>query len=115
MISSEKSHQHLSDYNHFLFKKRFKVNKKGIISSRKMRKSGNYSYDYAHSFFGEDFQSKALYLLVNYTVQKQNDIPSQKELKFTSNYNSSKFINLRSIFDKEIYCLIRRKRCENIY
>ena len=32
--------------------------KKGIISSKKMRNSGNYKlymYDYAHSFFGKDF------------------------------------------------------------
>ena len=28
---------------------------KGIISSEKMRNSGNYIYDYAHPFFGKDF------------------------------------------------------------
>ena len=55
MIASEKSHQNLSDYNQFLFKKRFEVNKKQIFSSEKMRNSGNCIYDYAHSFFGEDF------------------------------------------------------------
>ena len=33
----------------------------GIISSEKMRNSGNYNYDYHHSFFGKDFQSKLLY------------------------------------------------------
>ena len=36
----------------FLFKKIFG---KQIISSEKMRNSGNYIYDYAHSFFVEDF------------------------------------------------------------
>ena len=29
--------------------------KKKIISSEKIRNSGNYIYDYAHSFFGNDF------------------------------------------------------------
>ena len=38
MISSEKSNQNLSDYNKFLFKKRFEVNKKQIFSSEKIRK-----------------------------------------------------------------------------
>ena len=32
-----------------------KLIKKQIFSSEKMRNSGNYIYDYAHSFFGEDF------------------------------------------------------------
>ena len=45
MIASEKSH--LSDYNQFLFKNSFKVNKKCIFSSNKMRNSGNCMYDYA--------------------------------------------------------------------
>ena len=53
MIVSEKSYQNNSDYLQFLFKKRFEVNKKGIISSEKMIDSGNYIYDYAHSFFGD--------------------------------------------------------------
>ena len=35
--------------------------KKKIISSEKMKNSGNYINDYAHSFFGKDFQSKPLY------------------------------------------------------
>ena len=38
-----------------LFKKGFEINKKQIISSEKMRKSGNCIYEYAHSFFGNDF------------------------------------------------------------
>ena len=50
-----KSHQNLSEYNQFLFKKRFEVD------GEKMRNSGNLFYDYAHSFFGEDFLSDALY------------------------------------------------------
>ena len=54
MIASEKSHQNLSDYNQFLFKKRFEVNKVWIFSSEKMKNSGNCIYEYAHSFFGED-------------------------------------------------------------
>ena len=36
MIASEKSHQNLSVNNQFLFKKRFEVYKKQIISSEKM-------------------------------------------------------------------------------
>ena len=55
MIVSEKSHQNLSDYIQFLFKKRYDLMKKGIISTEKMRNSGNYIYDYAHSFFEKDF------------------------------------------------------------
>jgi len=31
------------------------------FSSDKMKNSGNYIYDYAYSFFGEDFLSNALY------------------------------------------------------
>ena len=38
-----------------LLKKRFEVNKKQIVSSEKMRNSGNCIYDYAHSFYGMDF------------------------------------------------------------
>ena len=55
MAASEISHQNLSDYIQFLFEKRFDVNKKGIISSEKMRNSSYYKYDYAHSFFGKNF------------------------------------------------------------
>ena len=54
MIASEKSHQNLSDYSQSLLKKRFEVNKKGLFSD-KMRNSGKFNYDYAHSFFREDF------------------------------------------------------------
>ena len=58
MITSEKSHQNLSDYNQFLFKKILKViNGKQIFSSGKMRNLGNCIHDYAHSFFGEDFNA----------------------------------------------------------
>ena len=35
MIASEKSHQNLSDYIHFLLKKRFEVNKKSIFLVKK--------------------------------------------------------------------------------
>ena len=55
MNVSEKSHENLSDYIQFLLKIEFWSNKKGIISSDKMRNSGNYNYDYAHSFLGKDF------------------------------------------------------------
>ena len=56
MIVSEKSHQNLSDYIQFLFKKRFEVDKKkGLFLVKKMRNSGNYIQVYAHSFFGEEF------------------------------------------------------------
>ena len=54
MIASEKSHQNLSDYNQVLLKQRKKKNKKQIFSSEKMRNSDNCSYDYVHSFFGEN-------------------------------------------------------------
>ena len=55
MIASEKSHQNRSDYKQFLFKKTFEDNKKPIFSSEKMKNVDNCIYDYAHSFFGEDF------------------------------------------------------------
>ena len=61
MFVSEKWHQDLSDYMQFLFNKRFYSIKQGIICSEKLRNSGNYIYDYAHSFFGKDFYSKPLY------------------------------------------------------
>ena len=35
--------------------KYFNLMKKMNISIEKIRNSGNYIYDYAHSFFGEDF------------------------------------------------------------
>ena len=52
-----KSHQNLSDYSQFLFKKDLNFLKKEIISNEKMKNSGNYNYAYAHSFFGKDFKS----------------------------------------------------------
>ena len=56
MIASERSHQNISGYIQFLFKKRFEVDKKyDFICSEKIRNSGNYIYDYDHSFFGGDF------------------------------------------------------------
>ena len=56
MIVTEKTGQILCDNIQILFKRRYKFNKKkGIISSEKRRISGNYIYDYAHSFFGEEF------------------------------------------------------------
>ena len=64
MIISEKSYQNLSDYIQFLLKKLLEFNKKGIISSEKIRNSDDYVYNYAHSFFRKDFQSKPLYWLV---------------------------------------------------
>ena len=44
----------------FIFKI-LKLIKKLIIFSEKMRNSSNCIYDCGHSFFGEDFQSNALY------------------------------------------------------
>ena len=66
IVSEEASLHHLeaddtqkisSKYIYILFlsKKRFEFDKNGIISGEKMRYSGNYNYDYAHSFFGKDF------------------------------------------------------------
>ena len=49
------SNYNLSDYIQFLFKIRFKFNKKGIISSEKIISAGNYNYNYVRSFFGNDF------------------------------------------------------------
>ena len=60
MFKSEKLHQNLSDYNQSLFRKRFEVNEQ-IFSSENMRNSGNCIYDYTRSFFGEDFESNALF------------------------------------------------------
>ena len=39
----------------FLYNKRFEFNRKRIISSEKMKNSGNYNYDCTHSIFGKDF------------------------------------------------------------
>ena len=55
MIVSENTHQHLSDYNQFLFEKIFEVNIKQNLSSEKDRISSNCIYDYAHSYIGKDF------------------------------------------------------------
>jgi len=55
MIASEKSHKNLSDYNQFIFRKSLEVIKKKIFLSEKMKNLSNYIYDYANSFFGEDF------------------------------------------------------------
>ena len=55
LIPNSKSHQNLSDYNQFLLKKIFEVNKKLVFSSDKIKNAGNCIYDYAHSFLGEDF------------------------------------------------------------
>ena len=48
MILFLKSHQILSDYIQILFKKKFKLEKKGIMASEKIRNSDNYIYNYAH-------------------------------------------------------------------
>ena len=55
IFASEKPHQNLSDYNQLLIKTNFRLIKKQIFSSEKLRNSGNCIYDYAHSFYGEDF------------------------------------------------------------
>ena len=55
MIASEKPQQYPSDYNQFLFIKDLKQIRNGFFSTAKMRDSGNYIYDYAHSFFEKDF------------------------------------------------------------
>ena len=52
MIVSEKSYQNLPEYIQFSFKKRFELNQKRLFLEKK---SGNYNYDYTHSFFGKDF------------------------------------------------------------
>ena len=54
--SAEKSHQTLSDYNQFLYKKKdLKLIKNRVLFNEKMRNSGNCIYDYAYPFFGENF------------------------------------------------------------
>ena len=40
IITSEESHQNLSDYNQFVLKKIFQVNKKLIFSSEQIQNSG---------------------------------------------------------------------------
>ena len=54
MIESENaiiaSHQNLSDFNQFLFKKRYEVIKKENVSSENIRNLGNCMYDYYRSF-----------------------------------------------------------------
>ena len=55
MIVSAKWHQNQSDYIQFLSNKMLNLTIKDIISSEKIRNSGNYNYDYAHSFLGKDF------------------------------------------------------------
>ena len=55
ILASEESHQYLLDYKQFLYKKRFEVNKKPIFSGKKIKNSDNLIYEYAYSFFGEDF------------------------------------------------------------
>ena len=55
MIVSEKiTSKFIELYSVFIKKKRFEVNKKWIFFSEKMRKTGNYIYDYAHWIFEED-------------------------------------------------------------
>ena len=49
----------------FYWKKDLNLIKKEIISSEKMKNSGNCNYDYTHSFFGKDFFSKPLYWFAN--------------------------------------------------
>ena len=53
MIVSEKSHQNLSDYIQFSFKK-IEFNKKRLFPVEKMRNVDNYNYDYVQSSFGKD-------------------------------------------------------------
>ena len=53
MIASDKSHQNLSEYNQFILIYFFPI--KTDFSSEKMINTGNCIYDYAQSFFGEDF------------------------------------------------------------
>ena len=48
----DKVYQNVSS---FYSKKDLNLIKIEIISSEKMRNSGNYNYDYAHSFFGNNF------------------------------------------------------------
>ena len=51
----KKKHQNLSDETNFYLKIVLKLLKTQIFSREKIRNSGNCIYDYAHSFFGEDF------------------------------------------------------------
>ena len=64
MIASETSYQNISDYNQFLFKKSFKVNKKQMFSSEKMRNSDDYIYNYARTSSSSD----GSYLKMNHTL-----------------------------------------------
>ena len=64
MIASEKSHENQSDRSQFLFKKGFDVNKKPIFSGETITISDSCIYNYAQSYFGEDFYSNALYWFI---------------------------------------------------
>ena len=75
-----------TDWMQISFKKRRssfyskEVNKNRLFSSEKMRNSGICIYDCAHSFFGEDFLSNALYwyssisVLIDYEGAKRPKI-----------------------------------------
>ena len=61
MIAIFYTHQNPSDFFEFLFKKRVEVNNKQIFSSEKTKNSVKFIYDYAHSFFEENFYCNTLY------------------------------------------------------
>ena len=61
MTASKITYQNLSDYNQFLFKKEFKVNKIIYFASEKMRNSGNYIYDYTQSHSSERISNPLRY------------------------------------------------------
>ena len=54
-INSDDCNIRITSVSSFYLKKDLNLIKKGIISSEKMMNSCNYTYDYAHSFFGTDF------------------------------------------------------------
>ena len=69
MTVLETSPQNLSDYIHILLRKIFELNKKGNISSKKMRISCNFMYVYARSFFGNPSRYTSIYMYTNKNIQ----------------------------------------------
>ena len=65
-----------------------------------MRNSGNYTYDFAHSFFGKDFYSKQLYwfLLMRKNQTNLHSVIVWKNFKF--NIPANQRTNLPEILEE---------------
>ena len=74
MIASEMSYQNLSGYYQFLFKKRFKVYKKQIYSSVKIRISVNFIYMVMLNRFSERIFNPSCYIGVVDLLRRNEDV-----------------------------------------